>query len=339
MAIIVVGTATWTTDQTNTDGYIVRAGELTIDAVTGATDINVIFGSGGTGSFDVEDNAKIKWITNDTYKIYMGGTSAQKANDFSNWGVIEHDYRGSTTTKTLFIGVDSSGNQTTDAINTFYDTIEGSTPFDNVLFDSDNVYVQQLSPNTYYRNCQFGQGNEAYASRTYSGKYWWEDCELQGRQYFAGGGVINEVGTITRSIADLHAAYIDGYVRWKRAYLRITDSTSPLTNAIIILTDSTGKYVWSGITGAGGKLTGGRFGLDYLLGCFETQDDFNGVTTISDAETPSKLTVYKSGYVTHTETHDMSSDWGTAGGFIDIALTPISAGGGGVTGRQIAGMV
>ena len=95
MSTVIGSDTTWTNPiYTDTSGYTIYNGAtLTIDAVAAGHDINVIFGAGGSGNFVVEDDAKLILRTNDSYKIYMGGTSGSEANSVIAYGSFYTDFQ------------------------------------------------------------------------------------------------------------------------------------------------------------------------------------------------------------------------------------------------------
>jgi len=107
--------------------------------------------------------------------------------------------------------------------------------------------------------------------------------------------------------------------------LRITDGTNPLSGMIVALMPNDNTLEgWVGITDANGKIdkTESRFGLDYLLALWKDVNAFSGTTIYAGSGKHTLVVVDPNGtYDTHTETHDMSSAWGSSGTYTDIALT------------------
>jgi len=256
----------------------------------------------------------------------MGGTIAQKARRFINYGQLIVDDTGDDSQFNIHIGVNKTpASICSDRIYIY--NLPGSRVLRNIRCGTA-YYYQTYAGEGYYKHCELAAGSGPCGGG--EAHVWYEDTTHAGGNSAAPGaiGLVNQIGSTdwTEGKARYNALVTPDSRRfWMRAYLRVTDGTNPLANMMIILTDNQGRFSWGGITDASGKLdiTQSRFGLDYLLGCYEDYDKVNGTTVLSSAGSPSHLIVYDpaGAYGRHYESHDMSSDWGSPGSYVDIALS------------------
>lgn len=335
---------TWTSDQTDTTGFNVDGVvTLTIDAVNSVevdNNIDCICGAGGAGALIVRGDATILLVTDDSHKIYIGGTAAQNADGLQVYGTLRTDYQGATNTITAYLGEDDAGNMTTDRAMLLQNQ-DSNYIIENIKFTANYSYGTQFtSTGAWLRKCMIGDSvNNLYAAMANAPEMWFEDCDFRtsNANFWVAtgyGGIYNLVGSCDEDGKTFLPQDSNFAIRyWKRAYLRFINSVSgsPVEGAFAMLVHSTGQVNgWQGITGSDGKinptteaLNVGRFPLNYLLahvatiGCFLTPQTHSGVGQ-------HKLIVYAPGYATYVESVDMSTDWGSASSFVDIELTPSS---------------
>jgi len=337
MAVITIATdTTWTTDQTNTDGYIVNAGAtLTIDARTKGSDLQVVHGTGNAGSFVVQNDGAVVIKVNNSARCIMGGADfSNPANATTFYGSIVVDDTGDGSQYNTFIGADTSDNKTQKGIVTIQSP-NPRTHIKNTIF-RNAAFWQQInhSGEGYFKNCIMGNSGGSgpiggRAGSTTNGELWVEDCTMRGSNYRmrSSSGDLNIIGTLTAGQSD-NAMYANIMEKtWTRFFLIVDDGTDPVSGAKVSLIQSDGFVGWTGITDANGKIdaTNSQFGLDYLLALKQTVDDVGGTITYGSASKKHTLLIEKAGFATSETTYDMSSDQGTAASPTTVSLTAFTA--------------
>jgi len=337
---------TWVTDQTNTDGFQINSW-LWIDAPNSTEpdgNIDIIFGTGGAGSFVITDSGGVIVNTTNSHFCYLqgGANGTSQANNLDVSGILQTNYLGSDNTTTFFIGRDEDGNKTVDTGT--YLRPQKNQKITNTHFISDAAYqlIAYVGGLVYFKDCKFGDYTEAYTHQfNGQGEMWFEDCDFRATVaaawYNAYGGMINFVGdTQLHGRLPANGGALDNYRFWGRLFPEVQDTDgNPIDNATVTVMDSYGYECMGGWTNATGIMDKykTKFNIPYLLGLnywgvWGTDNDLaywdgNTWINVSTDSNPSIITVTADGYYANITTHNMTSDWGNATVPATIELEPI----------------